>query len=83
MRALDTSPEAAEVQLEIYRRMSPEARLRVGLELTELSRRLLAEGVRRRHPEYTDGQAHLAFLRLWLGDELYREAYAGEPLVEP
>lgn len=80
---MDTSAEAASVQLDVYRRMSPVARLRVGLELTAMSRRLLADGVRRRHPEYSDEQVRLAFLRLWLGADLFRAAYAGKPELEP
>ncbi len=77
MRAWDTSAEAAAVQIEAYRRMTSAARLHAALELTELSRALLAAGVRRRHPEYDDEQLRLATIRLWLGDELYRQAYAG------
>lgn len=83
MPSRDTSREAAEVQLDVYRRMAPGARLRVGLELTELSRRLLEDGVRRRHPEYSDAQVRLAFLRLWLGAELFRQAYADQAELEP
>jgi hypothetical protein len=77
MRARDTSAEAAAAQIEVYRRMTPGARLRVALELTELSRRLLAAGVRRRHPEYDADEVRLATIRLWIGAELYRQAYAG------
>ena len=80
---MDTLPEAASVQIEVYRRMSPATRLRIGLELTAVSRSLLAAGVRRRHPEYTDAQIRQAFLRLWLGDSLYRKAYPEEPVLEP
>ena len=83
MAAMDTSAEAASVQLEVYRRMSPADRLRVGLELTAMSRRLLADGIRRRHLEYSDAHVHLAFLRLWLGEELFRKAYPGQPEVAP
>jgi hypothetical protein len=83
MALTDTSAEAASVQLEVYRRMSPTARLRVGLELTAMGRRLLADGVRRRHPEYSDEHVHLAFLRLWLGDELYRAAYPDQAELAP
>jgi hypothetical protein len=83
MRPLDTSEEAANVQLEIYRRMTPEARLRVALELTAISRRLLSEGIRQRHPDYTDEQLHLAFLRLWLGPDLFRLAYRDKPELDP
>jgi hypothetical protein len=63
--------------------MPPAARLRVGLELTALSRRLLADGVRRRHPEYDDEQVRLAFLRCWLGRDLFRSAYPGRPELDP
>lgn len=83
MSALDTSPAASSVQLEVYRRMSPDQRLRVGLELTELSRELLAAGIRRRHPEYDDSDVRLAFLRLWLGRDLFRQAYSDQRELEP
>jgi hypothetical protein len=83
MPSSDTSPAAAAVQLEIYRRMGPEARLRVGLELTALSRRLLEEGIRKRHPEYDTAQLRWALLRRWLGDELFRKAYPGAPELAP
>jgi hypothetical protein len=83
MSSLDTTPEASALQLAAYRRMSPEARLRVGLELTEMSRQLLVAGIRRRHPEYDDSDVRLAFLRLWLGPELFRRAYARQPELAP
>lgn len=83
MTAKDTSDEAARAQLEIYRRMPPKARLRVGLELTALSRELLMTGIRSRHPEYDERQVHLAFLRLWVGAELFAKAYPGEPELQP
>ena len=83
MRASDTTSEAQAVQLTLYRRMAPERRLQVGLELTELSRRLLRDGIRGRHPEYDDGEVLLAFRRLWLGPELFREAYPGQPELSP
>ncbi|MGH9380981.1 MAG: hypothetical protein ACRD2Z_10265 [Thermoanaerobaculia bacterium] len=63
--------------------MSPTARLRVGLELTEMSRRLLAEGIHKRHPEYDDEKIRLALLRLWLGHDLFRTVYAGLSELDP
>jgi hypothetical protein len=83
MRAPDTSREAASAQLDAYRRMTPEARLRVGLELTEMARRVLIAGIRKRHPEYDDDQVRLASIRLWLGPELFRDPYPDEPELEP
>ncbi len=83
MAALDTTTAADAVQLEVYRRMAPEARLRVGLELTELCRGLLVTGIRARHPEYDAEQVRLASIRLWLGQELFRRAYPGARELEP
>lgn len=83
MRSRDTSEQALRAQLDVYRRLLPSQRLRVGLELTETSRRLLAAGIRRRHPEYSDDQLRLALIRAWLGPELFRRAYAGAPELEP
>ena len=79
----DTSDEAAAAQLEVYRRMTPEARLQVALELTEMSRQLLVDGIRARHPEYSDEQVRLAMIRVWLTPELYRQAYAVYPELDP
>ena len=73
----DTTLEAARMQLEIFRRMTPEQRSRLAFELTDSVRRLAAEGVRARHPEDTDDQVRLAEIRLWLGDKLFREVYPG------
>jgi hypothetical protein len=81
--ANDTSDDAATMQLEIYRRMSPQARLQVGLELTALSRELLVMGIRQRHPEYDERQIHLAFLRLWVGAPLFAKAFPGAPELLP
>jgi hypothetical protein len=83
MRARDTSEEAAAVQLDIYRRMEPSARLRVALELTELCRKLLQEGIHRRHPEYDAEQLRFAAIRVWLGPDLFRRAYPDAAEVDP
>jgi len=82
-RPRDTSEEAARVQLEIYRRMAPEERLRLGLELTRMSRDLVAQGIRARHPDYSDEDVRWAFIRLWLGPALFARAYPGGPEIQP
>ena len=83
MTARDTSAEGMAAQLEVYRRMRPAARLQVALELTEMSRKLLADGIRARHPEYSNEQVRLAMIRVWLTPALYRQAYAGQPELDP
>ena len=46
-------------------------------ELSDAVREIAAEGVRSRHPEYSDEQVRLAVIRLTLGEKLFREAYPG------
>jgi hypothetical protein len=49
----DTTPEAAAIQVEAYRRLGPAGRFKVAAELTNMVRQLAVAGIRRRHPEYT------------------------------
>jgi hypothetical protein len=73
----DTTLEAARVHVEVYRRMPPGRSLELGLEMSESLRRVMAEGVRSRHPDYTAEQVRLAVIRLSLGDELFAMVYPG------
>jgi hypothetical protein len=73
----DTTPEAALVQDEIFRRMPPSRRLKIALRLGESLLKVTAAGVRSRHPEYTEDEVRLAVIRLRLGDELFRQVYPG------
>jgi hypothetical protein len=83
MSPLDTSPEAEKVQLEIFRRMGPEKRLQAGIALSRMYRELLAEGVRRRHPEYDERQVKLATIRLTLPEDLFSAAYPEGRDIQP
>jgi hypothetical protein len=76
--AHDTSPEAARVYFALLRRMGPAGRARKGAELTETMRRVLADGIRYRHPEYTEEQVWQAVLRRVFGEELFRLAGPGK-----
>ena len=79
----DTSEDAARVQLGVYRRMAPSERLNVGLELTRISRDLLAQGIRARHPEYSDDEVTWAVIRVWIGRDMFRRAYPYGPQLDP
>jgi hypothetical protein len=72
-----TTPEAARVQDEIFRRMPPSRRLELALEMSDELRDVSAAGVRDRHPEYMEAQVRLAVIRLSLGEELFRQVYPG------
>lgn len=79
----DTSDDAARIQLEVYRRLAPSERLNVGLELTRTSRDLLAQGIRARHPEYSDDEVKWAVIRAWIGRDMFRRAYPNGPQLDP
>ena len=75
MKSLDTTKEAEEIQLDIFRRMGPEGRLNAGIALSRTCRELLRAGVRSRHPEYDGRRLRLAVIRLLLPENLFAEAY--------
>jgi len=78
----DTSPDAEASTFEVFVRMGPEGRLRTALEMSDDLRRLTEDGVRLRHPDYSDPKVRLAAIRILLGDDLFSRAYPGER-VEP
>lgn len=79
----DTTPDAARVQLEVYRRMSGAQRLAIAIQLSADTRSLTLAGIRHRHPDYDEATARLALFRVLLGDELFRRVYPALPLVAP
>jgi hypothetical protein len=82
-RPLDTSPEIERLQIEIFRKMVPAKRLQLAIELTQTSRKLLAVGVRHRHPEYNDEQIRLAVIRLTTPEKLFLAAYPHAKEIQP
>jgi hypothetical protein len=83
MRPLDTNPDAEKVQIEIFRRMEPQKRLQAAALLSETCRTLLAEGIRKRHPNYDKEQIRLAVIRCLLPEDLFLRAYPGARDVLP
>ncbi len=75
MKALDTTIEAEKIQIEIFRKMKAEQRLKMAISLTQTDRKLLMAGVRKRHPEYNENQIRLAVIRLTLGANLFSTVY--------
>jgi len=56
VHARDTSPEAAAIQEEAYRRIGPSGRFNIAADLSNVVRDLARAGIRLRHPEYTSEQ---------------------------
>jgi hypothetical protein len=83
MIPLDTTPEAARIQLEVFKRMGPKGRLQAGIVLSRTCRDLLREGVRRHHPEYDERQIRLAVIRRTLPEALFCAAYPGAKDILP
>ncbi len=70
----DTSPEAAEIQASIYRRMTGAERLRLAVEMSMAARELALARLRAEHPDWSDRE---------LKRELLRYAFGPAPLPEP
>jgi hypothetical protein len=81
--SIDTTNDAEQVQLAILRRMSSSERLELALDLTATSRKLLAEGVRQRHPGYTSDEVRLAVIRLLIPESLFNDAYPQAVSIRP
>ncbi|MBV9074688.1 MAG: hypothetical protein JOZ10_13735 [Acidobacteria bacterium] len=63
----DTSPEAAQVQNEIFRRMTPEQRVHLALEMSESMRKIARAGLRSRRPDLTEAELSRELLGIMYG----------------
>ena len=79
----DTTLKAEWAQIDIFRRMKPEQRLKMAIELSETTRKLTEEGIKARHPEYSDDEVRLAIIKILLGDELFRLIYPHKKEIKP
>jgi len=79
----DTSDEAHAVQIALYRRMSGDDRLKLGLRMAEDGRELARAGVRMRHPDYCATQVEDAVRVLYIGTELFKAAWPTRAVPAP
>lgn len=63
MHTLDTTPAAAALHEEAQRRLGPAGRLRSALELSDLTHAFAIAGIRRRHPNLSEGEARVELAR--------------------
>ena len=63
--------------------MGEAGRFAATFRLIALARQASVEGIRGRHPDYTEEQVRLAFARLVLGDDLARAVWPDRPPVDP
>lgn len=71
----DTSPAAAAVQIELYRRMSYEQKARRVTDLTASACHLTLAGLRQRHPGANEQELLLRLAVLRLGPETVARVY--------
>ena len=64
MSITDTSPDVAEIQLNIFRSMTGEQRLRLALEMSDFARELTLSRIRAENPGWTDWEVKRELLRL-------------------
>jgi len=83
MRKLDTHSKVEKVRLRIFRKMEPEKKLELSFMLCELVKAFLKEGVKNRHPEYSDDEIELAVQKILLGEELFKKVYPSAKNISP
>jgi hypothetical protein len=83
MRAHDTSRDAHEVQLRLYRAMTNAQRSELALRMSDDVRRIAAEGIRVRHPDYTERDVRRALVALLYGADAAAKVWPGSPLPSP
>ena len=83
MRARDTSQEAYELQLRRYRAMGDEERAGLALEMSDDIRSVAAEGIRQRHPQYSERDVRKALVALLYGAEAAARIWPGAPVPPP
>jgi Rv0078B-related antitoxin len=66
MSLSDTSAEAARIQTDIVRRMTPAQRLDVAMQMSDATREMALSRIRAENPGWTDWQVKRELLRLTL-----------------
>jgi len=75
--ARDTSKEAHDAQLRVYRDMAPGRTAELALVLSETIREVARDGIRQRHPEYSPDEVGRALIVLLYGADVARRVWPG------
>ncbi len=66
----DTHPEAEQVQIEIWRSWTPEKRIACAASLMVTVRQTVEQAIRAQHPEFSEAERRIEFLRRAYGEEI-------------
>ena len=75
MKISDTTPEARQVQFELYRRMSPARKIELIFDAYRTGRMLAMAGIRMSNPTATEKQLWHIWAKKHLGEDLYNKVY--------
>lgn len=79
----DTSEAAFQAQMAVWQRLGPEGRVALAGRISLSARQLARDGIRQRHPDYSEDQVRRALLRLLYGDDIVQKMWPLETLVAP
>jgi hypothetical protein len=77
----DTTSDAQARQDEVFRAMTPERRLAMAMEMSDAAFQIAEDGIRMRHPDYSDEDVRLTGIRLRIGDVLFSAAFPHASLL--
>jgi hypothetical protein len=83
MRAQDTSAAAHDHRMRLYRAMTASERGELALRMSDDIRRIAAEGIRQRHPEYSEHEVRRALLALLYGADAAAKVWPRLPVPRP
>ncbi|MGB3339965.1 MAG: hypothetical protein WBB37_00595 [bacterium] len=72
----DTGIESERLQIEIFRKMLPETKLNLAMELTEIALELVKTGIKYRHPEYAESEVETELKKILLTEEIFQRVYS-------
>jgi len=72
----DTAPEAEEVQIRLLREAGVERRFGLAMSLSHTAIELSRGAIRQRHPDWSEREVKLEFVRLCYGEKLASEVRA-------
>ncbi|MEK6543149.1 MAG: hypothetical protein AABZ44_01760 [Elusimicrobiota bacterium] len=76
---MEVASAADKMQIEFYRGLSGEAKLKIISELNELCKSIAAAGARSAHPGLNDEQIRHETIKRFLPADLYQKAYPNLP----
>ena len=79
MNGRDTSPEAQQVQIDLYRKMPPEVKFRRVFDAYQTGKMLAMAGLLQRYPDAGEKKIWYLWAKQHLGDNLFKEVYGAVP----